>query len=158
MMNNYLNILEDSLVKKISILKKVQELSDKQAQILNTEPLSMEAFDQTVEEKDVLIQELSGLDEGFDTLYGNIKEGLLQNKEQYADRIKKLQQLIQEVMDKSVAIQAQEERNRDKVTAYFRNEKKNLAAGRRSSKAAYDYYKNMSKANVVQPQFMDKKK
>lgn len=158
MMNNYLKILEESLVKKIGILDNLQQLSDEQTKILGTEPMSLEAFDKCVDEKDVLITELNKLDSGFDALFANIKEALVGNKDAYAAQIQKLQQLIQEVMDKSTSLQAQESRNRDMVTAYFKNEKKQFGEGRRSSKAAYDYYKNMSKSNVVPSHFMDQKK
>ncbi|MBQ7809991.1 MAG: flagellar protein FliT, partial [Clostridia bacterium] len=71
---------------------------------------------------------------------------------------KTLQQLIQKIMDKSVSIQAQESRNKDMVTAYFKNQKQSFGDGRRSSKAALDYYKSMNKSNVIQPHFMDQKK
>ncbi|MBQ8591891.1 MAG: flagellar protein FliT [Lachnospiraceae bacterium] len=158
MMNNYLKILEESLIKKNTILDKLQELSDKQWVILNTTPVALEDFDKCVDEKDALLGDLSKLDEGFDTLYENIKNGLLDNKEQYSVQIKTLQQLIQKIMDKSVSIQAQESRNKDMVTAYFKNQKQSFGDGRRSSKAALDYYKSMNKSNVIQPHFMDQKK
>ncbi len=158
MLNNYLKILEESLMKKIKILDSVQELCDRQSAMLGESPLDMEGFDLCVDEKDVLITELSRLDEGFEALYDNIKQSLQNNRFQYAQQIQKLQGLIQQVMDKSMSIQAQESRNRDAVTAYFKQERQNVAQGRRTSKAMYDYYKNISNVNAMQPQFMDQKK
>lgn len=158
MMNNYLKILEESLEKKIGILDKLQVLSDEQAAILNSDSMSLEEFDARVDAKDVLITELSKLDEGFDVLYENIKAELNGNKDKYAGQIQTLQRLIQQIMDKSVSIQAQESRNKDMVSSYFKKEKKSLAEGRRTSKAAYDYYKNMNSPAAVAPQFMDQKK
>lgn len=158
MINNYLRILEESLIKKISILDRIQELCDKQTAVLNADPVSLEEFDKLVDEKDPLITELSDLDDGFDALYENIRTGLQDDKAQYASQIQKLQSLIQEVMDKSMSIQAQESRNRDMVAAYFAKERKNVAEGRRTSKAVYDYYRNISSVNAMQPQFMDQKK
>lgn len=158
MMNNYLKILEESLEKKIGILDKLQVLSDEQAAILKADAVSPEEFDARVDDKDVLVTELSKLDEGFDVLYENIKAELNGNKDKYAGQIQTLQRLIQQIMDKSVALQAQESRNKDMVTSYFRKERKTVADSRRTSKAAYDYYKNMNSPAAASPQFMDQKK
>lgn len=158
MMNNYLKILEESLEKKIGILDKLQVLSDEQAAILKADAVSLEEFDARVDDKDVLVTELSKLDEGFDVLYENIKAELNGNKDKYAGQIQTLQRLIQQIMDKSVALQAQESRNKDMVTSYFRKERKTVADSRRTSKAAYDYYKNMNSPAAASPQFMDQKK
>lgn len=158
MMNNYLRILEESLTKKISILDSLQELCDKQTAALSASPVQPEEFDRLVDEKDALVDELSKLDDGFDTLYENIRLTLQDNKAQYAAQIQRMQQLIQEIMDKSASIQAQESRNKDMLAAYFKQERQNVAEGRRTSKAVYDYYKNISNANALQPQFMDQKK
>ena len=63
-----------------------------------------------------------------------------------------------EVTETSVTIQAQEARNRKLIEDYFRKEKEGIRMGRKSSKAAVDYYKNMNKSSVVMPLFMDSKK
>ena len=65
---------------------------------------------------------------------------------------------MKEVTDKSVAVQAQEARNKQLVEAALAKEKSSVKFNKLNSKAAYGYYKNMSKGNVVIPQFMDKKK
>ena len=158
MLNNYLNILEDSLKKKIEILERIDEVNRVQSDLLKGEQADLENFDRCVDEKDLYIKELEKLDEGFDTLYEKIKQELLGNKAQYADQIKRLQKLITEITDRSVSIQAQESRNKALVEKYFAEQRKELGQVRKSSKAAYGYYQNMSKSNTVPPQFMDKKK
>lgn len=158
MLNNYLNILEDSLKKKIEILERIDEVNRVQSDLLKGEQADLENFDRCVDEKDLYIKELEKLDEGFDTLYEKIKQELLGNKAQYADQIKRLQKLITEITDRSVSIQAQESRNKALVEKYFAEQRKELGQIRKSSKAAYGYYQNMSKSNTAPPQFMDKKK
>ena len=158
MIENYLNILEDSLLKKKDVLRRIQEVNETQTQILKTEPVDLELFDQGVDEKDLYIKELTVLDEGFENLYDKIKEELIGNKQKYAKKIKKLQQLISEITDTSVSIQAQEERNKTLVETCFKKERSNLGKSRKNSKAAYGYYQNMSKAGVQESFFMDKKK
>ena len=158
MMSNYLKILEESLIKKNDILDKLQMLSNEQADILNTVPMSLEEFDKRVEDKDILVKELVKLDEGFDALYENVKQELQGNKAQYAESIQKMKQQIQVIMDKSVAIQAQESRNKELLTAYFKKERQTVGENRRTAKSAYDYYKMVSNVSGMPPQFMDQKK
>lgn len=158
MLNHYLTILEDSLKKKLTVLGHIKEVNQVQTDILKEEPVNIELFDQCVDEKDIYIEELTGLDEGFESLYDKIKQELLGNKKAYADRIKQLQNLISQVTELSVSIQAQEERNKDLVAAWFKKERQELGQVRKSSKAAYGYYQNMSKNTESQSYFLDKKK
>ena len=72
--------------------------------------------------------------------------------------LERLQQLVTEVTETSVTIQAQEARNKKLIENFFRKEREGIRVGRQSSKAAYDYYKNMNRSSVVPPQFMDSKK
>jgi len=158
MMDNYLSILEESLRKKLLILTRIKEFNNKQQQIFQSDQPNVEEFDDFVDKKGALIEALSTLDEGFETLYDNIAEELKEKREEYASQIHTLQQLITQLTEMSMSIQAQEERNRKLVEAYFANERSNIRTGRVSSKVAYDYYKNVNKINNVPPQFMDKKK
>lgn len=158
MLKNYLTILEESLKKKIEILDHIQSVNAQQTELLKNEKLDLEQFDKYVDEKDDCIQKLEKLDEGFSTLYDSIKQQLLQNKEQYAEQIRRLQQMISDITDKSTSIQAQESRNRDMVTAYFQRERQNLGQGRKASKAAYGYYTSLSKAGQEDNRIMDLKK
>lgn len=158
MISNYLTVLEDSLIKKNRILDSIQEANRLQSELLKAEKLDMEKFDVYVEQKDTYIRELEKLDEGFSTLYEHISEELAQNRGMYAEQIKRLQKLISEVTEKSVSIQAQENRNRDMVAAHFQNERKALGQSRRSSKVALGYYQNLSKASQEVNRIMDLKK
>lgn len=157
MTSNYLTVLEESLEKKNDILDSICEASRKQNELLKCEKLDLEKFDELVEEKDGYLKDLEKLDEGFELVYDKVKQELQENKAQYATQIKHMQQLISRITEKSVSIQAQESRNRDMVTAYFKNERKTLGQGRKSSKVAYGYYQNLSKANQEASRIMDLK-
>lgn len=158
MTGEYLTILIESLQKKIKVMDEIKVYNEKQYQMFQENQVSLENFDLYVEEKGKLIEKLSRLDDGFELIYDKIAAELADNKEQYAGQIKVLKVLIREVTDKSVALQTQEARNKTAVEQYFRQEKQKLGQKKRSSAAALNYYKNMSSTNVVQPQFMDKKK
>ncbi|MCH5275119.1 MAG: flagellar protein FliT [Lachnospiraceae bacterium] len=158
MMDNYLEILEDSLKQKSVILDKITEYNGKQEALLKQEKMSLEDFDFYMEQKDELIEQLGRLDDGFETLYERIRQQLQENKDAHKEQIGRLQRLITQVTEKSVSIQAQETRNKKLVEEYLAREKQQLGQDRQTSKAAYDYYKSMSNAGAVMPQFMDQKK
>lgn len=158
MLDTYLNVLQESLEKKIEALKSIEEIDNAQEEILRAGDFDMEAFDRTVDEKDSYISELNKLDEGFESLYEKIKEELLPNKGQYTAQIRRLQDLIGEITDRSVAIQAQESRNKKMVEQKFVKERKGLGKARISSRAAYGYYRNMSSSGGMNSRFMDEKK
>ncbi len=157
-MENYLNILEDSLREKLGVLEEISRYNQEQEALLKKPEVSLEELDDNMARKDELIDKLSGLDQGFETLYERIREQLLAGKDAYKAQIKKLQELISQVTEKGVSIQAQEARNKKLVERYFAGEKAQLKQGRQTSKAAYNYYKNMSNSNVMSSQYMDQKK
>ena len=157
MLDSYLNILQESLEKKLEALKHIEEINHVQTEILKKEELDMEAYDRTVDEKDIYVEELNKLDEGFEALYDRVKEELLADKSKYAVQIKHLQELIGEITDKSVSIQAEESRNKALLESHFSRQRKDLGKVRKSSKAAYGYYKNMNNKKT-DSFFLDKKK
>lgn len=158
MIENYLKILEDSLLKKIDVLNEITTYNKEQEKLLREEDVSLEELDINMSKKDELIKKLTELDDGFETLYERIREQLLNNKEMYRAQIVRLQDMISQVMEKSVSIQAQEVRNKKLIEMYFSKEKQQLRQGRQASKAAYDYYKSMNNTAIVPPQIMDQKK
>ena len=158
MTENYLSLLEESLQKKLQVMEEIQQYNLKQQEIFQSEKVDLDGFDEAVEEKGKLIEKLTALDNGFESLYSKVKKELEGGRDKYRDQIKRLQKLVTEVTETSVSIQAQEARNKKLIEDYFRKEKENIRSGRRSSKAAYDYYKNMNRSSVVMPQLMDKKK
>lgn len=158
MTENYLVLLEESLKRKLQVMAEIQDYNLRQQEIFQSGQAELDRFDEYVAEKGALIDKLTSLDNGFENLYARVAEELKGNREKYAVQIKKLQVLITEVTETGVAIQAQEARNKKLVEDYFRREKEGIRMGRKASKAAVDYYKNMSKSSVVMPMFMDSKK
>lgn len=157
-MENYLGILEESLQKKLKVLEDISVYNQEQEKLLRKENTSLEELDENMNLKDELIQKVTALDEGFETLYERVKEQLLVNKDAYKEQIQRLQQLISQITEKSVSIQAQEARNKKQIEDYFKKERSGIRQNRQSSKAAYNYYKSVNNTNVVMPQMMDQKK
>lgn len=123
MIENYLDILADSLQKKSIVLDKIEDENNKQAKMLKSDSFPYDEFDAAIDRKGELIEELTALDDGFDALYQRIREQLQDNRDKYKDQIAGLQKLVKEVTDKSVAVQAQEARNKQLVEAAFAKEK-----------------------------------
>ncbi len=158
MTGNYLMLLEESLRKKLQVMAEVQKYNLHQQELFQSGMADIDKFDEYVEEKGLLIDKLNALDSGFDKLYANVAAELKDNRAQYAEQIRRLQGLVTEVTDASVAIQTQEARNKKLIEDFFRRQRDGIRMGRKSSKAALGYYKTMSKSAVVAPQLMDKKK
>ena len=157
-MENYLKILEESLQKKLQVMNQIQQYNEAQRQIFTETAPDMGKFDEYIDKKGELIDEINRLDEGFETLYANVEKQLNENRAAYATQIKRLQVLVKEVTDKSMSIQVQEARTKALIEEYFAKQKTGIAENRKSSKAVYDYYKNMSKPVYTESQFMDSRK
>ena len=159
MTESYLTLLEESLQEKLQVMADIQQYNLKQQEIFQSDNVNIDRFDEYVEEKGKLIDRLTALDNGFESLYAKVSKELEDGgREKYKDQIKRLQQLVTEVTETSVTIQAQEVRTKKLIEDFFRKEREGIRQGRKSSKAAYDYYKNMNRSAVVPPQFMDSKK
>lgn len=157
-MESQLRILVESLDKKIVVLKEIQAYNEEQEESFTCGRADLESFDAAVEKKGQLIEKLQRLDAGFETMYAKLSDELQGKREKYAEQIKVLKQKVSEVTELSVTVQAQEKRNKRLVEEYFAREREGIRNNRKTSKAAYDYYKNMNRSNYVPPQFMDSKK
>ena len=157
-MESQLNILAESLDKKLEVLKEIQAYNEEQEKSFIGGQADLDNFDAAVEKKGQLIEKLQRLDVGFETMYARLSEELKGNREKYAEQIKVLKQKVSEVTELSVTVQAQEKRNKKLVEEYFAKEREGIRSNRKTSKAAYDYYKNMNRSNYIPPQFMDSKK
>lgn len=155
---DYVQILVDSLNKKILILEEILHQNILQAEAAGKETFDMEAFEDTVDKKDELINNLTALDNGFEAVYNRVRDELMKNRSSYADQIRSMQQIVRQIADKSVEVQASEARNKNLVETALRNARKQFGQGMTSVRAASDYYKNMSRVNYIDPQLMDTKK
>ena len=158
MMTNYLQILQDSLIKKYELLCKIEEKSLQQSDMLKCREVNLSQVDINMDEKAKLIEEVLSLDNGFESIYEKIRTQLLPNKEQYKTQIAALQKMIEKVTEKSASIQAIEARNKAQMDIFFSNQKKELQGRRNAMSVARDYYQTMNKVKHVSPQFLDQKK
>ncbi len=153
-----LNLLETNLIKKNTVLDKLIALADKQGELLNADSIIIEDFDSCMDEQDALLEELMQLDDGFEQLCEKVAEELTDKANECTAQIEHIRQINQEHFNKSKDLQEKEASNKERLEQYFDKERKAIGSGRRSSKAAMDYYKSMSRSAIIPPQFMDQKK
>lgn len=157
MVSKYMDMLVDCLEKKNQILDNLIVLNKKQTALIQDEEFSLSEFDKCVEEKGILIDNILKLDSGFEGLYNKVGKTVADNPSAYKEQLGRMQKLITEVTEKSVSIQAEEERNKAMIERRFSREKNRIKSGRSQSKVAMDYYNSMNKLNHVDSQFWDKK-
>lgn len=157
-MEALLQILQDSLEKKIGLLADIEEKSKEQEAIIKKENFTFQEMDENMEAKSKLIEQLSLLDNGFETLYEKIRKELLENKDQYRVQIEEIQNLIVEVTARGASIEAIEARNKAAIEAYFSREKKELQNRKKVSNVARNYYQTANRISNIPPQFLDTKK
>lgn len=154
----YIAVLRQSLEKKVQILDFIIEKNKEQRLLFTDDTLPPERLEENIKEKGDLIDQLNKLDDGFETVYNRVREVLADGKEAYQEDIKRMQELIREVTDKSATIQAQEQRNHELAVQKFSTIKKEIRKARTTSQVASKYYKSMSNMNVVDAKFLDQKK
>ncbi len=156
--NPYIAILIQSLRKKEQVLDSISIINQRQKTELEDPSLDPDDFDKTVEEKAKLIAELEKLDDGFDEVFQKVRDDLTNHKEEYRDEIKTMQELIRSLTAKSATVQGQEARNKVLMEQKFTAIKGQVRKVRSSQKVVNQYYQNMMKVNLVDPQFTDSKK
>lgn len=155
--SNYLMIMVEALSKKIQILEQLMSYTKEQEALLEDEEWSMEKFQQLLDKKGELIDVLNTMDEGFEQVYERIEEELNGKKEIYATEILLMQQRIKEITDLSVKLQELEYKNKEKIEMQFSKKRNEIKNFRQSKDSVNKYYRIMSKTQIVDSAFLDKK-
>ena len=151
-------MLRESLQKKVSLLRDIIIRNEEQRDILRDEGASADDFQANVDAKDELVQQIVALDDGFESIFKKVERELSVSREKYADEIRRMQSLIQEITDLSEKVKSQEKTNADLARVKFSSIKSQVKKVRQSQKAVNNYYRNMMSANYYDPQFYDNKK
>ena len=151
-------ILLQSLEKKTKLLDDMIRQNGVQEELLKEEDLDMDAFDEAINQQGFYIEELDKLDQGFETVYDRVREELLRDKARYRMEIIRMKELIQQITDKIVTLNAGNMRNKMLAENEFSRKRAAIGAGASRNKAARNYYNNMNRLNYVSPQFYDNKK
>lgn len=151
-------VLVESLEKKSRILDKVIKENETQELLFKQEKLDMEALNASADRMGELAEKLELLDEGFEAVYDRIRQELIGNKSLYRVEIKRMQELIAEITEKIVGINAARMRNKLQAENQFRKSRQQIGRASSKMKVSQNYYNSMNRLNVVDPQFYDNKK
>lgn len=161
--DNYLQIMIDSLYKKEKLLDEIIDRNKAQYDLIRDkqyDDVDWTAFNLRVTEKDIAIDKIIKIDDGFDETFKLVKDEVTANKDKYSDKIKVLQELIGRLTDKGVTIRTGEERNRQIIDNIFAKTRQEIKKQRTGIKAASNYYKTMSNSVVraAENSILDEKK
>ena len=159
--DDYVQIMIESLSKKTELLDTLIRKNEAQNKCLSGkeyDDIDWDAFNLLVAEKEIAIERINKMDEGFQTLYDRVKEQLTENKDKYADSIREIQRLIGEITEQGVKIRTGEERNRKLIEKVLGNRKKVIRKMRNSLRAASSYAQTMSPNFGSELSSMDDKK
>ena len=154
----YLELLIQSLKKKLLILNKLSVLNQDQRAILQDENSDPDAFEINVRDKEDLVKQITALDAGFDEVYAHIKAFMEKDHSAYETQLDEMRELIRQIMARDASLRAEEKRNYALAQRKFLSVKKQVREVKASQKLVNNYYQNMMKQSRFAPQFMDNKK
>lgn len=154
----YINILTDTLAKKIKVLNELTFVIKVQEECLSSHDVDLEKFDEMLTKKELLIEQLNQLDDGFEKIYLRVQEELSINSAKYKSDILTIQEYIKDIMEKSTYLQVKEKQSKLKFDTYLMNKKNEIKNFTISKQTASSYYKNMANAYQGESYFLDKKK
>lgn len=155
---DYMNIMIESLEKKRDVLGRIIEMNRQQKLLLSDPNLLPEDFEKNIDNKSSLVDQLNLLDSGFEKLFERVREVLNENREKYADEIRKMQSLIKEITEQTNTVQTQEIRNREDAARKFAEVREQVKGVRNSQKVVHQYYQNMMGQKSFSSQVIDNKK
>lgn len=156
--NSYIEILKQSLTKKLELLDTIMALNVLQKDMLENPDLDPDELDENLNRKADLVEQLSKLDDGFGQIYDRVRTELMENRTAYTEDIAQMKRDITAIMDKSTAIQSQEKRNQVLMQQKFTSVKKQIKEVKKSRQAVNSYYRNMMKMGTPGSSFLDDKK
>ncbi len=154
-----IDLMVESLTKKKQLLSEILNYTKDQTALLAKEELDLRSFNNIMKNKQVRIEKLLQIDQGFESIYERIKVPISSQPEIYKDAILKMKQLIKETADMGIDVQVQEQRNKVQFDSKSQNVKGEVKAFRNHKSAMNTYQNNYNKQQKAdQPHFFDSKK
>lgn len=154
----YLELLIQSLKKKLLLLNRITVLNQDQREILQDDHAAPDALEINVRDKDDLVSQIVALDAGFNEVYAHIKDLMERDHSAYEEQLEQMRELIRQIMAKDASVRAEEQRNYELAQQKFTDVKKQVREIKASQKMVNSYYQNMMRQSHLEPQFMDNKK
>ena len=154
-----LQLLIDALKKKEKNLSELLELTKEQEKLLKEEEFNFQGFENIMRNKQIRIDEVVRMDEGFQPTYERVRSRLQQHSELYKDQIRELQEGIRKVGELGIQVQTLEAKNQAVFMNLSNRLKQDVKGFRTSKKAVTNYYSTYNKQQEAgRDQFFDSKK
>lgn len=154
----YIQILRESLSKKERLLHNLLEITKQQSDYISGKEFDLDVFNDLMDVKDEMIQELNAVEDAFESLYDRVREFLAAHKEELASEIVEMQNRIREITNLSVSIQALEERNKQQMEVIFNTKRQEINSLKKSTRMVNNYYNAMTGSGVDKSMYFNKKK
>ena len=152
----YVRVLRESLEKKVELLQLISKENEVQSKVLKDPTSTPDELQATMDHKDVWVDQISTLDDGFSVIFDKVKPLLMEHKAKYRDDIAAMQDLVREITDLTAQVRKQEQENYRLVEQKFAGIRKQVKKIRKSQSAVSNYYKAMN--GDYDSQFLDKSK
>lgn len=143
----YVRMMVDALKRKKRILQTIFAQTEEQEKILKDDNFDYDQFQKILDEKGQEIDELNQIDDGFDALFKKVEKEITSHRENYSDEIQVMQQLIADVSDLGIRIQALEAQNNERFKIYLASKRKQIRDYHVNSQTASRYYQNMANSH-----------
>lgn len=154
----YVNIMQESLIRKKQYLTEILELTKEQEKLAHEKKFDEEAFGAVIDKKEILINNVNEIDKGFTSVYERIRTEVMEDRELYSTELKAMQNLIKECVGIGMEIEVLEERNRAALEQVFALGFKGIKQVKQSKQVANKYYKSMANGAVNDSILYDRKK
>lgn len=146
--DSYIDMLLQTLQKQKTTLQEVLDITRRQSELANVNLFDEEAFDETLNQKAILIARLNSLDDGFASVYGRVRSVIMEEKDTYREDVLKMQDYIKSCTDLGVEIKVLEKRNRDKLVQCFADKRKLYGAKMNAATVASKYHQTMHSGQI----------
>jgi len=155
----YVTALQTALQDKRRIMQELLRLTQEQEQILGKKEMDADNFERLLQEKEEWLDRIQELDKGFQNLFDKIGSSLKEKKQFYKKQILLMQDDIRAITDCGVQIEALEKKNRDSFAVFASGKRKEIRNFRMNTKSVASYHRNMTNQHQEwNTYFMDKKK
>lgn len=156
--STYVNILMQSLKKKVAILEELDRTVFTMEAILKKSDAQVEEIENVETKREEALEELEKADLGFQRIYERVKEEFAEHRYLYEEEIKSMQKMIRKITDYTARIQAQEIRNKQLLDSYLQKKKKEVRSFKVQHNSANQYTRHLANRTGGQAYFLDDRK
>ena len=146
-----LNILYKNLEEKYEVMSKINKINiNFKENLKHAKIFKVESLDDFLNKKEKLIDSLEVLEAKTSSCFEEIK-----NEKVNSDNIKNIKDIIRKIQELLNILKEDEKYIKKQVEVFISNEMASLKFNKKTSIAAFSYYKTMKNLSNVAPQFFD---